>query len=584
MILQKLDAFYQRLESDGDESLVLPGFSRQNITFCVDLNPDGTLANIRDERTTKDKKILPKKLQVLGNGKPPGQGINPCFLWDNTAYMLGFKPEDAKPERTQQSFEAFRDKHLSLKSEIPSEAFRAVCDFLEKWDPENASAYPTLVDVSTGFGVFHIVGESRYVHEDPVVQDWWRKQQNESGGPEDEKDSVLQCLLTGERASIARIHEPKIQGVNGAQSVGALLVSFNFPASQSYGREQSYVAPVSKDAAFRYTVALNRLLDRAGNRRVQIGDATTVFWTEHSAPIEDQFPGLIDGGMVEDLELAGRIRSTLDSIRQGRYEVLGDAKTPFYILGLSPNAARLSVRFWWSGTIGALAANLASHFDDMAIDKPANAPKYPATWQILRETARESKDIPPNLSGSLMRSIFTGSEYPPQLLQALIRRIKADGTVSPTRAAAIKASLNRTFRLFPNRSLLQTRLEMTLDPNRPEVAYQLGRLFAVLEKTQEDSVQGSLNATIKDRFFSAASATPAVVFPRLIRMSQHHIGKLEKAAYRVSAEKRMQEIFSQIEKFPSHLDMQQQGLFAIGYYHQRQDFFTKKPAPETNDS
>lgn len=586
MILQQLEAYYRRLAADPEtmESLVLPGFSRQNISFCVELNPDGTLANIVDERSLKDKKKVAKKLQVLGNAKPPGQGINPCFLWDNTAYMLGYKPDDSKPDRTRKSFEAFRDKHLSLRSDIQSSAFHAVCEFLTKWNPEDAKLFPFLEEASTGFGVFHIVGELRYVHEDPEVQAWWQKQLGDAESSGDETDSVLQCLLTGKRASIARIHEPKIQGVRDAQPAGALLVSFNFPASQSYGREQSYVAPVSKEATFRYTVALNRLLDRGGNRRIQIGDATTVFWTEHPAPVEDLVTGLIDGGAVEDSEQAGRILQMLESISKGRFDKLGETDTPFYLLGLSPNQARISVRFWWEGTIGALASNLAMHFDDLAIDKPANASKYPATWQILRETVRDAKDIPPNFSGSLMRAIFLGLEYPPSLIQALIRRIKADGEVSPTRAATIKAYLNRTLRLTPNRSFLRTRLEMTLDPNRPEIAYQLGRLFAVLEKTQEDSVQGTLNATIKDRFFSAASSTPAVVFPRLIRLSHHHIGKLDKTAYRVAAEKRIQDVFSKINSFPSHLDLQQQGIFAIGYYHQRQNFFIKKSVNEETDS
>ncbi len=580
MILQELEAYYRRIAAEGDQDgtsdLVMPGFSRQNITFCVDLLPDGTLATIRDERDATGKKPVSRKVLVLGSSKPSGQGINPCFLWDNTSYVLGFKPNDEKPERTRQTFEAFRQRHLDLQAVIDCPEFDAICNFLRDWQPERALEFPVLNDLATGFGVFHIVGQEAYVHQIPKIQNWWLQQAN-VGADEPDSSASMQCLLTGENRAIAKVHEPKIQGVNGAQSAGALLVSFNFKAAESYGREQSFVAPVSKEATFRYAVALNRLLERAGGRRVQIGDATTVFWTDKRAPIEGSFMGMIDGGDVEDQERNKQLQATLSRLSRGMYaEELGPPETQFFVLGLSPNAARLSVRFWWRGTIEQIAKNLGAHFDDLAIVKPPAAPEHPAAWQLLRETAREAKDIPPTLSGSLMRSILSGSDYSPQLLQSLLRRIKADGAVSPIRAAATKACLNRTYRLFPNRSPLTARLEVSLNPDRPETAYQLGRLFAVLEKTQEDAFKGSVNATIKDRFFSAASATPAVVFPRLIRMNQHHVGKLEKDSYRIAADRRMQEVFARIDTFPSHLPMSEQGLFAIGYYHQRQDFFTKK--------
>jgi len=578
LILQHLESYYVRLslESDSDESLVVPGFSRQNITFSVELNSDGSLATIRDARDASGKKPVPTKMRVLGGGKPSGSGMNPCFLWDNTSYMLGFKTDDENPERTRQVFEAFRDKHLELQQEIQDPEFDAVCTFLRTWEPRIAVEQTVLKELSNGFGVFHIVGQTHNVHESPTVAKWWSEQlENAEGTAEDE--AALQCLVTGEFKPIARIHEPKIQGVNGAQSAGALLVSFNFKAAESYGREQSYVGPVAKDAAFRYAVALNRLLDRSNNRRIQIGDATTVYWTAKKAPIEETFLGLIDPGSIEDETLKSQLNATLNRISKGQNVTeLGEAETEFYVLGLSPNAARLSVRFWWRGTIGEVLSRIGQHFDALSIVKPPNANAFPSLWQILRETARESKDIPPNLSGAVMRSILEGIDYPSLLFHSLIRRIKADSEISPVRAAAIKACLNRSHRLGTFHSPLNSRLEMSLNKDRPEPAYQLGRLFAALEKTQDDAFKGSLNASIKDRFFSAASATPAMVFPRLIRMNQHHIGKLESKSFQVNAEKRVQEIMANVDQFPKHLSMTEQGLFAIGYYHQRQDFFTKK--------
>ena len=581
MILQHLEAYYLRLADGDGESLVVPGFSQQNITFCVELDPGGGVLAIRDVRDTSGKKTTPRKMKVLGSAKPSGSGLNPCFLWDNSSYLLGFKADDDKPDRTRQAFEAFRDRHLGLQLEMGDPEFDAVCEFLKSWDPSSAGNHEILKEISTGFGVFQVGDHRHFVHESPRVLAWWQTQLG-SADESASNDEPMQCLVSGVASPIARIHEPKIQGVNGAQSAGALLVSFNFDASESYGREQSFVAPVSKESAFRYAVALNRLLDRGGSQRMQVGDATVVFWTDKKSPIERAFLGLIDSGSVQDEVLKRRLREILQLISRGKKaDELGDEKTMFFVLGLSPNAARLSVRFWWKGTVGEVTQRLAKHFDDLSIVKPPNAAEFPSLWQILRETARESKDIPPNLSGSVMRAILYGTDYPLLLFQCVLRRIKADGEISPLRAASIKACLNRTHRLGSFRSPLSRSLEMSLNKDRPESAYQLGRLFAALEKTQEDAFKGSVNASIKDRFFSAASATPAVVFPRLIRMNQHHVGKLESKAYQINAERRTQEIMANIDRFPKFLSMPEQGLFAIGYYHQRQDFFTKKVDDES---
>lgn len=579
MILQQLESYYVRLAEAGDDTLVVPGFSLQNVTFRINLNPDGTLVNISDARSLTAKKPVAQKMQLLGSSKPSGQKINPCFLWDNTAYALGFKLGDEKPERTREAFNAFRERHLAVQNEIEDPEFDAVCSFLKTWDPARASEFPILEELSTGFGVFHVVGCVKDVHQNAKVLGWWKRQLAiKVEGDSDE--CRMQCLVTGELSKTARIHEPKIKGVNGAQPAGALLVSFNLGAAESYGREQSFVAPVSEEAAFRYAVALNKLLDGANKQRIQIGDATSVFWTAKPTPIEQALPGLVDLASVEDEELKARLSSILTKLSQGkRVEELGPLDTDFFVLGLSPNAARVSVRFWWRGTIGEIAEKLGKHFSDLQIAMPPGGSQFPSFWQILRETSREAKDIPPILSGGLLRSILVGTEYPAILFQSLMRRLKADREIPPIRAAAIKAYLNRSFRSGNRQTPLKSELQMALNPDRPEPSYQLGRLFAVLEKTQSDAFKGSLNATIKDRFFSAASATPATVFPRLIRLNQHHSSKLETKSYQVNAEKRMQEIMAKLESFPAHLSMAEQGLFAIGYYHQRQDFFTKKEDP-----
>ncbi|WP_373652302.1 type I-C CRISPR-associated protein Cas8c/Csd1 [Schlesneria sp. DSM 10557] len=573
MILQALNSYYERLAAEPDSDIAPAGFSRQKISYAVVLDPDGSLHGIEDLRTGDGKKKVAASLLVCGDSKPPGAGVNPCFLWDNPAYMLGYKPDDPKPERTRQAFEAFRQRHLELEQTIQDPQFSAVCRFLEKWDPAQSVEHPGLVEIGTGFGLFRIRGKSQFVHEVDSVRQWWRDQLQQATTSTEAE--LGQCLVTGRKAPIARLHDPKIKGVSGAQSSGAAIVSFNLDAFESYGKEQSRNAPVSETAAFQYCTALNSLLaDRS--RRVQIGDATTVFWTEKPTPMENIFGLVLGNPPPEDEGLLNKLQNILHLIAQGKYPAeLGDKETPFYILGLSPNAARISVRFWRVSSLGEIVANLQQHFVDLSLQHRESEPDFISPWQILRETVRDSKDIPPQLSGALMRSILSGQAYPQMLLAALIRRVRADRELRYLRVAPIKACLNRQFRL--NSSPTQE-IAMTLDPNREDVAYCLGRLFAELEKTQEDALPG-INDTIKDRYFGSASATPAAVFPRLIRLSQHHLGKLEKGK-RLFHEKRFQEIVGKLQKFPGHLNLQDQGLFAIGYYHQRQDFFIRKEKAE----
>lgn len=574
MILQALNSYYQRLQADADVDIAPFGFSRQKISFCVVLNDDGTLHEIIPENDGDPAKPRPKLLIVPGGAKPSGSGVNPCFLWDNTGYMLGFKPDDDKPERSLQTFEAFRQKHVDLNTAIDDLEFHAVNTFLAQWDPSTAAEHTTLSETSTGFGVFRIRGKTHYVHEREAVQAWWRQQLESS----ETADGVVgQCLLTGEATTLARLHEPKIKGVAGAQSSGASLVSFNESAYESYGRSQSYNAPVSEAAAFQYGTALNHLLRSESGRCIKIGDATTVFWTESPSPVEELFGFIADPSKVaaEDDAKKDALQTLLKRIAAGETVAdlgIGDDDTPFYVLGLSPNAARLSVRFWYISTLQELVSAIRQHFADLDIVRSDRDPEFPAVWQLLRETARESKDIPPLLSGAVMRAVLTGSAYPQMLFAAVIRRIRADREIRAVRAGILKAFLNRNSRL--SITTLAKEISMALDPDRPEPAYQLGRLFAELEKTQEDALPG-INDTIKDRYFSAASATPGSVFPIILRTAQHHLKKLSVGS-KIFHERAIQEICGRFDNFPAHLNLNGQGLFALGYYHQRQALFTKK--------
>jgi CRISPR-associated protein Csd1 len=581
MILQSLYSLYGRLAEDPANGLPKPGFSIQGISFKVVLHPDGRLHEICVVKDSADRSV---RMLVPGAAKPPGQGINPCFLWDNTSYMLGYNPKDktpeGKPERTRKTFEEFRRKHLELESKIQAPTFSAVCRFLESWNPDQAEQYPALVETKTGFGVFQIIGDESFVHKNQAVADWLGSQT----ASENSEPQGL-CLVTGRPASLAKLHDPPIKGVVGAQSSGAKLVSFNLDAFTSYGKDQGYNAPVSEEAAFSYCSTLNHLLD-SKRQRFRIGDTTTVFWTDKPTPAEDLLSFWLDSGNApEDAGLKQRLEALFEKAAQGQLATddLGDATTRFYILGLAPNASRLSVRFWHTGTLGELTGNLQKHQNDLALvrqwDEASSKnpdPKVPGVYALLRQTARDADGIPPLLGGALMRAILLGARYPDGLFQKVMGRLRvaekdkngnSTDRVTYLRAAILKAFLNRNH---------HKNIPMSLDPNRKETSYLLGRLFGALEKTQEDAQPG-INATIRDRFYSAASATPGTVFPRILRTYQHHLSKLE-GGLKVNRERLVQDIVASIQSFPSHMNLQDQGQFAIGYYHQRKDFFTKKDA------
>lgn len=586
MILQSLHALYHRLKDDPTYRIAPPGFSPQKIAFKVVIKPDGELFEIQDNRVQVGKKLRPMQVLVPGGAKPSGSGINPCFLWDNTAYMLGFKQIDEKQSetekekqraRTESTFVAFRDKHLELESFIESSAFSAVCRFLENWDPAQAHAHSVLIGVTTGFGVFQLQGMTAFVHDDPAIQSWWQRAKDDDGSK-----PHGQCLVTGVEASLAVTH-PKIKGVRGAQSSGAAIVSFNEKAYLSYGKAQSLNAPISEETAFQYTTALNALLEgpKSSKHRISIGDATVVFWTERPCVIEDIFiPFMSSGsaelerGDVQDETLRQKLEVFVRALRLGT-EAFSELdvepnRTPFFLLGLSPNAARLSLRFFHRGTLGDLLENLYRHYNDICIDpQPASGkrkadPEFPPIWLLLLQTARETKEVPPILAGPLLRAVITGARYPDSLYSAVIRRIHADREMNYLRACILKGYLMRNKKM---------EVSMSLDPERPDPAYRLGRLFAALEKTQGDALPG-IGATVRDRYYSSASSTPGTVFPRLLRTYQHHLAKLE-GGHKVNREKLVQEILDTLNDFPAHFDLTEQGIFAIGYYHQVRAFYTK---------
>ena len=555
------------------------GYSSEKIGFCVVLTPEGAVADVIDLRDS-DRKRSPRMLLVPQAVKRT-VGISPNFLWDKTAYVLGVTAGEGK--RTAEEHAAFRARHAEWLAGTTDEGLLALLRFLDTWSPD-AFAPPRWDDEAKDQNlVFRLTTERGFLHDRPAARDLWA-----SLGGARASDPQL-CLVTGRASPVARLH-PSIKGVWGAQSSGASLISFNLDAFTSYGHDQGDNAPVSEGAAFAYATALNLFLADPAHR-LQVGDASTVFWADASeAPVateaEALFGAFFDPGSSERMAEADALARLL-RIRQGQpLREVAPALAQgvrLHVLGLAPNAARLSVRFWWENDFGTLTANYQRYLADMALDPPPRD-DWPPLWRYLVELAPQGKreNVPPLVAGEWMRAILTGTPYPMTLLSTALMRIRADGRIDALRAAMLKSVLIRN---------LGKEVPVALDPENTNKGYILGRLFAVYEEVQRAALGGNVNATIKDKFYGAASASPQKVFRTLDAGAQNHFSKLRKQnrGRAVNLEKLLGSITDLMDPgddpIPAALGAPEQALFGIGYYHQRSDFFRKHddmPLSETD--
>lgn len=589
MILSALANYYHRLAAENDENgnpKVPPyGFSEQKIGWILVLNEKGKLIDVVSNLSGDKKKPQPKLISVPRPEKRTS-GVKPNFLWDKTAYVLGVESNGDKTATKEQpfviskkTFIAFKQLHLEKLKGTKDEGLLALYHFLEYWQPEHFADIPCWLEMLDANVVFSLNWPSAFIHQREAAQTLWAEllQNNET--------KKAMCLISGKNAPIARLH-PAIKGIFGGQSSGGSIVSFNKESFESFGKEQGDNAPISEQSAFAYTTALNYLLRRKNNHYLTIGDSSTVFWAraaDNTAAkvAEDFFTQTFIP--PDDEQESAKILDKLEQIANGR--PLQDVSpglapdTRFYILGLAPNAARISIRFWLDTTFGKLAENLAQHWQDLTIN-PCPWKTPPSLWRLLLQTAAlgKSENILPQLAGEITRAIINNSSYPLSLLSQLIMRIRADGDVNGLRVAMIKAVLQRRFR----KGFIQEGVPMALNTESSNCAYLLGRLFAVLERIQYLAL-GELNAGITDRYYGSALAMPFGVFPRLLAGAKHHLSRLrkDKGGLAVNLEKDLGEIIAKLpETFPRHLNMEEQGRFAIGYYHQKQSYFTKKETTE----
>ena len=597
MILNALCELYERLVTDPKAGIAPPCYCKGKVAAVLEISQDGQIVGAVPLGTQKGARYIPIELNVPDRVKrSSGDAAN--FLCDQSSYMIGV--EDGKAtERSVRRYEVAKELHELILKGVTDEGVEAVLAFFEKWVPDsylNNEQLQGIDEVLAAGGniVFRLQNDNRYLHERPAIRQAWERFKSEAN-----PDAVVsQCLVTGELAPVARLHK-SIMGIAGAKSMGASLVSFNFDATESYEKKQGMNSPVSERATFAYGTALNWLTS-SERHRLLMGDTTVVFWAERAGPEEDLmlelFADAIDpyakekkeeDGANHDVESSGKVKGILSRIMKGlsvEPQMLDfDEDVRFYILGLAPNSARVAIRFWHVDTFGKLLGRVRQHFDDMGI--VCREGERPITvGRLLFETtpvvSRKRENIPPILSGSLMRAVLEGSMYPQSLYATIIGRIRSDTNdpdkpnfeqkINYPRAAYIKAHLIRKARMFGNKTIEEALTPM-LNPDNKNKGYLLGRLFALLEKAQQDANPG-IKATIKDRYYASASATPGAVFPVLLRLAQHHITKSKFGGY---IDQLIGEVVADLDSFPSHLNLDEQGLFALGYYQQKSALYKR---------
>lgn len=605
MILQALYGYYGRKAEEGDISP--EGFKSVEVPFIVILKENGQFAGLQDTRTQSGKKLIARSFIVpeeLGrSGSKAWQVSN--LLWDHYGYVFAWPKSDSEEhkEMARKQHGSFLANIKSLHEKFSDDAeITAVYRFLSDSNFTSVfshQAWQECVKIPGCNLSFGIEGKTGLVCQNENVRAFVTSQSG-TADDEDGEDGALPdieavCLLSGEKTTIARLH-PRTP-IPGAKS-NAKIVSFQKNMGfDSYGKQQSYNAPISKRAAFAYTTALNQMLAKDSRQKLFVGDATAVFWAERKNPLEDLFADFFGEPAKENPDqINAAVRALYEAPKSGA-PPLDEDYTPFYVLGLAPNSARIAVRFWYPGTVGEAVKHIKQHFDDLEIVKGEKEWRNLALRSLLRSTALQEKDdnVHPKLAGDFMKAILTGSLYPITALIAVINRIKAEqskkdqnGKAVPNvtyhRAALIKACLVRVSRLKDNNKP-EKEVGMSLDTTNCNPGYLLGRLFAVLEKAQESASPG-INATIRDRFYGSASSTPVAAFPHLMKLKVHHIAKLENRGQAVNLEKLIGEIMDKVaadNAFPAHLSLQDQGRFAVGYYHQRQDSFKKNETISNNN-
>jgi CRISPR-associated protein Csd1 len=579
MILKALADYYERMLNDPDCDVARPGFEKKAIPFLIVINKQGLFVNLRDTRTGDRKKKDAREFFVP-QGEKKTSGIKANLFWDNPQYVLGAPKigcqDESDLQRAEDSLLAFKNRIDRLPDDCADcEGVRAIQIFLSSilsgedqvFGVFKHELWPEIWQSNANLS-FMLEGEDNLIAQNRQIV----KCITTSLGKE---ENLRTCAVTGGKDITAELHT-SIKGVWGAQSSGANIVSFNLDAFRSFGKKQGLNAPIGKKTVFAYSTALNTMLSKGSRQRIQVGDASTVFWAKENHPFEDDFSCFLGEPSKGEEPDYGRMRSLLTSVRTG--VLPPEDMMPFYVLGLAPNASRISIRFWYKGNVREVKERISQHFEDIEIIRGPHDREFLSLFQLMVSTATEGKadNIPPSLGSGIAWAVLGGREYPRTLFSGAIRRCKAEQRITHARAAIIKGFLVRESRLKGINK--KEEVGMALDKTIDNTGYVLGRLFAVLERIQEQAHTG-LNKTIRDTYFSAATSNPLVIFKRLQDLAIHHLAKIRNSGKStVWLDKLMGEVMGKIPAsgIPVTLTLEDQGRFAVGYYHQRQDFFNTK--------
>jgi CRISPR-associated protein Csd1 len=568
MILQALYNYYQQKAADPKSGIAPPGFEWKEIPFIIVIGQDGNFIALEDMRNGAAKKgpayLLPKSIARSGSNA----WMTSNLLWDHFGYVMGTpRGDDAKSqEMARKQLQTFIHKIKSLpESLMKDDGIAAVVSFYEKNEYRKVSSSDKWFECLKINGCnmsFRLEKEESLIPCRQNVRSYIESLEiNES----DEEVRRI-CILTGAYGPIARIHSDTPINKDSKK-----IVSFQKKSGyDSYGKEQAYNAPTSKSAEFAYTTALNELLARNSGNKVQIGDMTVVFWAEKKCAIELLFPSFFCFPSVDDPDADAQ---AVTSLMSHGFEAGSDGSSTvrFYVLGLGPNAARISVKFWHESTSIDVANAIRQHYEDIDIVRSNYDKSNFSSFWLLSAMAIDNRidNIPSNMASHIVRAIVTGEEYPVTMLHQTIQRIRSAHSVRRMQAGILKAYLNRSCRIhsFKEKEIIS----VSLDETNMSTGYLLGRLFAVLEKIQEQGIPG-ISSTIRDHYYTTASSTPTKVFPQLLKMKNYHIEKIKVKGLRRKYEKLLTEIINRIPpEMPSGLVMEDQARFAIGYYHQKSD-------------
>lgn len=572
MILQALVKYYEDLEKQGKISR--RGWCTEKISYGIQLSCDGkiqAILSLKREVQAGKKTILSPQPLFVPTMVTRSSGVAANFLCDNSKYMLGID-KDGTSKRMQECFQATKEKHLQILQNSQGETANAICAFFESWKPEQAKENPVVAETweeltEGGNLIFWVNG--KYAQEDEEVQKAWEKTQDQKQG-----EATGICLVTGNLDEISRIHK-NIKGIPGAQSSGASLISFNEKAFESYGKTQSYNAPVGKYAEFAYTTSLNYLLTQK-KYKFSLGESMVVYWAEGAKTEYQDFFSTFLNPTKDNEDI---VHDILEKLTEGQYIDVKDIKInkdqKFYVLCLSPNAARLSVRFFYENSFGNMLENLEKHYQRLNIPKlKKDEIDYLGVDDLLQETINQrtkNKKAIAHMAAMVLEAILSDNRYPASLYIDTLIRIRSDqGDVTWGRAAIIKAYLIKNYKWEEGEACMNS------GKTSNDVAFKLGHAFSILEAIQiganKINTNKEIKSTIRDRYFNSACVTPAMVFPILMRLKNSHIRKLERDKPNLAKyyEDRLREIFEEVEYFPKRLSLEEQGKFILGYYHQKQ--------------